>query len=279
MEAEKETGKDDKGNDDTGDEDEEDPDSIYKPETVSLVDRWGLKYAFNKLPENEDGSFQAAAAALQGAHDLPSEVSWHTSLYFDKLNDTWRTLYVRNSFPVVVERDFGAGTIVFSADSFLFSNEALLAERHPRLLAWFSGANDELIFDETHLGAMETPSLMALARRYRLHGVLACILVLAVLFVWKNASYFVPPHDAPSVDRRASIGRDTAAGFATLLRRSIPERDLVRVCFTEWRKTFAREEKAKGNRTAYVEPILAGKDPVAAYRAVCEVLTERKGKP
>ena len=39
------------------------------------------------------------------------------------------------TMPVVIERQYGNGSIVLVADSFLVSNEALRSERHPRLLA------------------------------------------------------------------------------------------------------------------------------------------------
>jgi hypothetical protein len=187
----------------------------------------------------------------------------------------------------VVERHFLRGSIAFSSDSYLFSNEAMLRERHPKLLARFIGSAREVVFDETHLGIGETPTLMALARRYRLYGPIGTILLLALLFVWKNAAHFVPPHEEPSGRDGVSIGRDAAAGFVSLLCRTIPAREVLRVCVEEWSRAFSHEARGKGTRRARIDAIVAEhaqpkgvvSDPVAAYQSICEVLSERKGKP
>jgi len=86
---------------------------------------------------------------------------------------------------------------VLAADSYFTSNEALLHERHPKLLAWLVGAGTRAVFDETHLGVAENPGMAALARKYRLHGVAAVLLLLAVLHVWGSAASLLPPPPGP----------------------------------------------------------------------------------
>src|ERR1041385_90130 len=62
--------------------------------------------------------------------------------------------------------------------------------------------------------------------KYRLHGVAAGLVLLAGLFIWKNAFSLVPAH--ASEQRREYIaGKDAATGFVNLLRRSIHPRDLL----------------------------------------------------
>src|SRR6185436_18671942 len=146
--------------------------------------------------------------------------------------------------PVVIERRLGPGHIVLCSDSYFASNEALRRERHPDLLAWVIGARGRVAFDETHLGVMERPGAATLAWKYRLHGLIAGILLLAALFVWKNSVSFVPPYDeAGEASGELVTGKDSASGFVNLLRRSISERDLLGICFDEWKKSFAHGRK------------------------------------
>src|SRR5213075_1763299 len=129
------------------------------------------------------------------------------------------------------ERKFGSGSLVLSADSFFVSNDALRNERHPKLLAWLAAPNTTVLFDETHLGVLETPGLAALVRKYRLHGLVVGLALLAGLFVWKNTTSFVPAYDEDIVETRndAVAGRDSAAGFVNLLRRGISSSEVLLV--------------------------------------------------
>src|SRR5207245_8920088 len=102
--------------------------------------------------------------------DLTASVVWHTALYFDRPGASWRVIYARDNHPVLIERRFGSGSLVFSADSYFVSNEALRKERLPKLLAWLAGRNTTVLFDETNLGVMESQGIAALVRNYRLRG-------------------------------------------------------------------------------------------------------------
>jgi hypothetical protein len=154
------------------------------------------------------------------------------------------------------------------------------------LLAWLVGANRVVLFDETHLGVAEDPGIATLIRKYRLHGLVIGLLLLAGLFVWKNTIAFVPPYDEASAGPGgdAVAGKDSAAGFVNLLRRSIAAADLLPVCFAEWKKgrrpggadldqktervaVLLKEEQAKPARE---------RDPAGSYRRISRILAERK---
>src|SRR5262249_43879257 len=159
-------------------------------------------------------------------------LTWHSSMIFSQLDGTWRTIYARDAGPVVLEKARGRGSIVLLADSFPLSNEALRVDRQPEVLAWLVGRSKRVMFDETHLGVIENPGVMALARKYRLHGLFIGLAVLAGLFVWKNAVTFVPELNESAVELAGDQtgARDSAAGFVNLLRRSVPAVKLSRVC-------------------------------------------------
>jgi len=252
---------------------------------ISLKERWNVRFNYEDLPKDADDVYESVLARKMGDMDLPVSVVWHTALYFEGPAANWNVLYARDKLPVLIERKFGSGALVLSADSFFVSNEALRSERHPKLLAWLAGPNTTVLFDETHLGVLETPGLAALVRKYRLHGLVAGLAMLAGLFVWKNTTPFVPPYDEALAENRkdAVAGRDSAAGFVNLLRRGISSSEVLLVCFAEWRKTRAHGRADLNARTERMSAVISEeqakpareRDPVEGYRRLTRILTER----
>jgi hypothetical protein len=121
----------------------------------------------------------------------------------------------------------------------------------------------------------------ALARRYRLHGLAVALLVLAALFVWKQAARFLPPAAEWSL-REAAVaeGRDSAAGLANLLRRNIPARLILETCFAEWKKNCAAPKELLARIQALVSlensRPFHQRRPASAYREIVRLLKERK---
>lgn len=239
---------------------------------VALTNRWGFSLAYTNL-----------VLESETVTDSPAAV-WHTTLYFDQLAKPWRTIETREKYPVVIERDWGDGTIVLCADSYFISNEALRRDRRADLLAWLIGPHRVVTFDETHLGVVENPGVMTLARKYRLHGLIAALALLAALFIWKSATAFVPPvADTADTSPAPAVGRDSAAGFVNLLRRSIPPSALLEICLAEWKKSFGHTprtapklEQIEAVLTSHKELPAHKRDPVAGYATIATILTERK---
>lgn len=202
---------------------------------------------------------------------------WHSTLYFDKLGPSWRVLATRGQFPAVIERNVGHGTVVLCADSYFVSNEALRRDRQPELLVQLLGTHSTLVFDEVHLGTVHNPGLMTLARKYRLHGLLAGLLVLAGLFIWQNAVSFVPAHP-DRTDSAIAAGKDSAAGFVNLLRRSLPPTKVLGVCLDEWKKSFAHQYRRAPAKLEKIQATVTAhaRDPLTGYHAVTAILKERK---
>jgi hypothetical protein len=188
-------------------------------------------------------------------------------------------IYTRQGHPVVIERSFGRGTLVMATDSYFLSNEALLKDPHTDLLSWWIGDNKNIIFDEAHLGVVESPGVAGLIRKYRLHGLALGLLLLAGLFIWKNTASFVPPY---LEDARAEFvaGKDSAAGFVNLLRRNISSGEIVDLCFAEWKKSVAHGNKHLEVKQAQVQALLEAerarpklqRDPLRLYQQICAVL-------
>jgi hypothetical protein len=253
--------------------------------SLALEFDFSLGVAQHSVSHGADG----LKAGWDGWDDLP-KVSWHSRLYFSELGPAWEKVLVCDHGPVLIERKFGKGSVVISTDSYFLSNEALVAERHPELLARLVGENRRIIFDETHLGVAEAPGIATLGRRYNLGGPLVVVLFLAGLFLWKNVPSFVP-RDPTRIERLGGgsiAGKSSAEGLGCLLRKTIPARRLLSVCFKEWRRTAGANrivrKTARAKIAGQAETIIRNEElklprkqmTVAAYRNICRILSERK---
>ena len=265
----------DKKSDDKKDEDEEDRETTPAISFGEVANRWG--FSFDYLPADKEKSFDRQAVLADEKSKLEPKLTWHTALCFKDLKPEWRVLYRCAEKPVVIERRFGRGSIVLAADSFFLSNEALRDERHPKLLAWLFEGPSTLVFDEEHHGVRDDPGIASLARKYRLHGVVAGILLIAALFVWKNAVRFIPAYADSTRDGDVVIGKESGEGFTNLLRRTIKPSEILAVCAAEWRKsaTHPAAEQAR------VEELLAEnharptrqRNPVSTYQSIAQTLS------
>jgi hypothetical protein len=246
---------------------------------VSLTKIWNIHTDFRKL-EQEGGAYQPASVFREGDLPLPPDLEWHSGLVFTNLDKAWKVIYSRGTNAVVVERQFGKGSVVMATDSYFASNEALAGERHADLLAWLVGAPRNVVFDEAHLGIVETSGVAMLMRKYRLHGLIGGLVLLAGLFIWKNATSLVPPREAAAEDHSVVAGKESAAGFVNLLRRSIAPRDLLATCFAEWKKSVAQEGRVARSRAQEAEAIYSAeaalppkdRNAIAAYRRISGAL-------
>ncbi|MDR3456907.1 MAG: DUF4350 domain-containing protein [Verrucomicrobiae bacterium] len=253
---------------------------------ADLYEEWGFHLDYQWLATNQDGQMDFPKAGLVAKKtDLPPQLAIHTSLCFTNLTNGWATIYQRDKkTPVVIERKFGAGSVVLVADSYPFSNEAMFKDRSASLISWMLGGGHEVIFEEAHLGIVEQPGMATLMRRYQLHGLIFSLLLVAGLYVWKNAISLVPPHAEPVGDAGLVVaGRDSASGFVNLVRRSVSPAELINVCFAEWKKSGARAAAVSPGQRQVVEQVVSQqaalppkeREPVGNYRAISEILKRR----
>jgi hypothetical protein len=242
-----------------------------------VAKRWGFSFKYLQGAP----TFRYTARLRDGPGELEPEISWHSALHFVLENGGWKTIYSNEDQPVIIERTYGKGSIVLCADSYFLSNEALRKERHPTLLAWLIGPSRTVVFDEESHGVSEDTGIVSLIRKYRLQGVVAGLLLLALLFVWKNAVPLVPPFDDPETSGAVVTGKHAGEGFVNLLRRSIEPREVLNVCAEEWKKSFNHD--GRNVKAVQLDRVLAGeaskpartRDPVAAYRKICGELSRK----
>ena len=245
---------------------------------VSIKEHWGFGFAYNdNQPLKGKDKKHLAFKARSSRPDLPAEISWHTNLYFELFTDSWQTLYAVDGKPVIIERSMGRGTIVLCADSYFISNEALRTERHPQLLVWLLGGHSKIMFDESHFGIYKSPGIADLLRHYRFYWFIGALVLVALLFVWQNATYFVPPlEDDNSNGAEIISGKDYTQGLIAMLRRNITAQKILPVCGREWERTFKKDTRIQSGAIEHMNRILQTEsasskkksDPVAGYRKI-----------
>ena len=207
-------------------------------------------------------------------------------MYFGRLGPSWRVIYRAKGQPVVIERSYGKGSVILVGDSYLLSNEALSRELRPDFLAFLLGPDRDgrmtVIFDEAHFGLKNHPGVAGLARRYGLHGLAAGFLLLAGLFIWRQVVRMVPLPEADGNlpdEPSAFSGRDALSGLISMIRRNLPRDRIIEVCVEEWKKS-PDGKKSSPEIQSKISAVLASpesrSDPVSAYRAVAEILAEKR---
>ena len=252
---------------------------------VPLKKYWGVGFEFNEAILSQDKP-QPDLYAKSTIRGYPAVIGWHTNLYFDVLDSNWHVLYTCDGHPVMIARQFNQGSVVMSADSFFVSNEALWSDRHPDLLARLIGPHAKVVFDEAHLGIAKQPGVAVLIRKYRFQWLIAGLILLAILFVWKNSAYFVPPNDRKHAAASAvRSDQDAARGFIALLRRNIPTSDILPVCIREWQETIGKDRRhISEDKLERIHALLEKKsglskkrrDPIEAYKKIGRIISKGK---
>ncbi len=258
------------------------PSSSRERRQMALKKHWEFALATDKSTEAKLPATKAAP--LQ---ELPENLPWHSRTVLKDLGAGWTVAYTRNGHPVIAEMKRGSGTLVLLTDSYLLSNEALVHDRQPALLAWLIGPHSRVVFDEALHGITETPGLAAMARRYGLTGAAGALLIWVGLFLWKNSSSLAPRQKKQAVADEPIPGRPAFDGFVSMLRRHVPPSELFGVCWAEWEKTFARSRCFAGHRKAAARAVATAeaarpaqeRDPLAAWRRVHRVLHHPSAEP
>lgn len=213
--------------------------------------------------------------------ELPARIPWRGDV-FEKVPQGWKSLYDVDGAPVVIQRVFGRGTLVLLASNDLLTNDALRHQRQTALLAWLSGTGTRILFDETHLGTRLSPGILTLVRRYGLGGVLAGLVGVTALALWRAASGLVPRLQATSSDSRdVVLGRDAATGFTQLLRRSVSTEELLPLCVAEWRRSLPANRPDLGRKAEAIQDLCnletarppREQNPADTYRRMAELLS------
>lgn len=263
-------------------EEEHDPKTCPDCQRRTLQERWQVDLVRFTRKELKALDPEEVAVPISGNEELES-VSWRSALWFDNLGAEWKVLYEYLGKPVIIERKWGAGSVVLMADSYLFSNEAMVQDRQTTLLVQLIDSRKTILFDELHLGVKSQEGIMMLINRYGLTGVLMALLVLAGLFIWQRSSSFVPKYTDPnSKDNEVGLTVDAKQGFTNLLTRHIPQKLLIKTMVEEWNSTVARMATMKTKNEKLnaefqrLEKRNEKRHPVEIYNQLLKFLNERK---
>ena len=256
----------------------DDENSVHREQTrmVSLQSNWGFKLETPPL-----ASAQGEARREPGSSPaLPVAIVWHSGLVVVPDHPGWRVLYRFEGRPVVMERRLGRGSIFLATDSYLISNEALRNHRQPALLSRMAGSNRTVFFDETHLGLHHQPGISNLIRRYRLHGLIVGLMMLAGLYIWRNGRSFLPaPPDASDEGFRLAY-QDTDLALVGLIGRHLPDDRLLGTCVAAYEQTLIRPGADMTAKLARIQQLAAGTDQdlVQTYQSICRILARRSSQ-
>jgi len=192
---------------------------------------------------------------------LPEEALplWYSksSLVLDKdSRGKWQVLATVKDQITLAEQRVGRGSIVIATDSYFASNEGLWKEPEGAFLAWLTGDARTVVFDETHLGTLENPGIMTLARRYRLHGMFIGGMVLFALFVWKSSSSLLPQRENDHATSNVVAGQGAAAALVSLLKRGVPRAQLLQKGLDAWERHHLNLSPAQKKRLAEARSLL-----------------------
>lgn len=225
-------------------------------EPKELAKEWGITFKQRWLVSPSETAKRADGVSS----DLPATVAWHSDLYFAVVGSGWRVLYRRAGEPVLVEKTLGRGSIVFVADAYCLSNEAMNRDRATPLLSWLVADYGRVTFLEGPLGVLEENGVGSLARRYGLGGAMALCALLGGLYAWRRLVAFMPPVEWADADGVEALAYEPAAGMTNLLRRSLGAAAVLPACIDEWRKA-RRAGRGNSVSAARLEAAWAARDP------------------
>jgi hypothetical protein len=259
-----------------------------RPAMSGLMAKLGVSLSGGRKPSGEDSPAESDRTALPmaGNESLGEGVAWKSDLYFQITDKSWTTAFKQDGHPVIIERPFGKGSVVLCSDSYFISNEAMLNQRRPGLLAWLMGSAGEIVFDETHLGVVQQTGLAALARKYNMGYAALAFLIVGVLAIWRGNSSFVPRDEAlvAGLSGGEVAGKGSWAAMVNLLRTAIGPGKIIETCVAEWNKAIGRSPTASQRQAIQrASQLLAGRgasreDVKVTYNELCKVVGKHGGK-
>lgn len=159
---------------------------------------FGFKIAqFSKKDFSTDNSSDEKPLSIfaNNPHIEPSEsnlIPWRSLQYFLLSDSSWKILYEVQSRPVVIEKAWGNGSIVLMTDPSLMSNQSLSSMTVWQPLLPLLGIHRHYWFDETHLKVVRRFSLMQLMQKSGGTGLWIGLVILFLLWIWKNQSTLAP---------------------------------------------------------------------------------------
>jgi hypothetical protein len=179
---------------------------------VDLGRRWGFQF-------NQDGTSPTEKARDAGVFP------WKSSNRFVEPSAPWVVLHRVGGQPVMIRKSFGRGSLIIASESYFLSNEAMRLDPAPAALSELIGSHVRVVFDEFHLGVRQEATVGSLLWRYRLHGFVGALIILAICSVWRM-SFSFPPRRPEAVLEPAPTYTPVES-LAAVLKRNLSAGDLA----------------------------------------------------
>lgn len=192
---------------------------------------WPLTLPSALPAPTETGAQLPTLARTEANPLLPETLQSPVLLHFSSRSPRWRSIYQSGAHAVILERRAGHGSLVLLGAPGLLSNARLAAETESAgLLCWLTGNASRLCFAELQQSPRRTLALYAW--KLRLHGFAAGLLLLFLLFVWRQCS-----HPLPQRQPQPPIQADQLSGLVRLLRKNLSANEVLRAAWECWRQT------------------------------------------
>ena len=233
---------------------------------------------------------QKAPTEKPGRENTPVEEEWKLRFEpssgdrrwtaFKPLDESWRVLRQTGTGgeATVVEKRFGGtGSLVLAGETILISNEGLYRDRNSELLLTLFDGRRVVIFEESHLGVVQSGSVGQLLRRYRLGGAALVLVMLFALFFWRSAVSFLPHQqrtDASAASVTSHAGQDA---LVNLVRASVPSAALTTAAQILWHRSSRLMKTWSPPRRERVARLLeeAAGPPLETWRRAHEILKRK----
>ncbi|MBM3785194.1 MAG: hypothetical protein FJW30_12590 [Acidobacteria bacterium] len=126
------------------------------------------------------------------------------------------------------------GRVRLLSDGTPLTNRSLREARDVEFISGLFRTELPVIFDESHLGVVESGGVGVLLRKYRLFPAIALLLALALLYVWRNSTTLAPAREPVS----EAMTPQPAASLRTLLAQSVPKDKLAETLAAEWTRAL-----------------------------------------
>ncbi|MBL8237568.1 MAG: hypothetical protein JNM66_09130 [Bryobacterales bacterium] len=169
------------------------------------------------------------------------------------------------------------GRLWLLADGSPLRNGELHEERQTDLLARLFGNGLPVVFDESHLGVVESGGVGVLLKRYRLFPAVGMLFFAALLFVWRNSVSLLPEREPVT----PAMTPQPAASLRTLLAQRVPKNKLLVTLVDEWKRALPLLPSWHSGRAGHIEAALeralATKDLRQGYAELQSAIRLRKG--
>ena len=279
----KEKSNDDKEKDDK-EKDNKKKENLCKKE-LTLAHKWNIKVSQIKekiSKEEQMFAFNYDEQSIKTTQNIP----WRSNVYFENIGESWRVIYSFKHYPVVVERNWGQGSIVLLSSSYLMSNEALVNDRHPNVLSWLIGSKNRIIFDETHLGIQKNYGISYLLKKYNLFNILPLIILLMALLLWRNLYKFIPVSKQTSTTLKEISNNNIYGSVAmtNLLSSNVKNNKLLELCYNEWFDSIKSNYKYTNTQIEKIKQVIKNSKEnskeqnieIKTYNKICKILENSK---